>query len=146
MNINKVKMVAGELLKVGSSKIWIDPEQVKDVAGAMTKDDLRELIAKGAVGKRDDHSHSRGRARVLLIKKRKGRKGGHGKRRGTSGTRTNAKENWMKRVRAQRELLSKMKKEGKVENYSELYSKVKGNLYKGKKQLEEAIKEGKKQK
>lgn len=142
MNINKVKKVAGELLKVGSTKIWIDPEQIKEVGEAMTKDDLRELIAKGSLGKRNDHSHSRGRARVLLIKKRKGRKGGHGKRRGTQQTRVNRKETWMKRVRAQRMMLSEMKKQGKVKNYAEIYQKVKGNMYKGKKQLEEAIKTG----
>src|SRR3989344_9704708 len=133
MDERKARMVAARLLKVGESKIWINPGMLKRVAEAMTKEDLRALIKEGVVRKRHDHFQSRGRARILLAKKRKGRKRGKGKRTGTKNARKEGKRTWIKNVRAQRNALAELKAEGaKLQRPArEIYLMIKGNYFRG---------------
>ena len=43
------KRLAAEILKIGESKVWIDPAKIKDVEGAITKNDIRKMIKKGYI-------------------------------------------------------------------------------------------------
>jgi large subunit ribosomal protein L19e len=148
MELKKAKELAATIMKVGIGKIYIDPVQTDKVKEAMTRDDIRGLIAERVVKKRQDNFQSKGRARVLKAQKQKGRKRGQGKRKGTKKTRVNKKENWIKKVRAQRRTLKELKQtkpeEVKALGYSKLYRQVKGGLFKGKKYLIEHIEGGKK--
>ncbi len=148
MELNKVKKLAAQILKVGVRRIYIDPTKTEKVKEAMTKDDIRGLIAERIVKKRPLVNQSRGRARVLAEKKKKGRKRGHGKRKGTKKTRVEKKKTWINRVRAQRQALKEMKKENpeavKELGYGDIYRKIKGNYFKGKKYVKDYIQGGKK--
>ncbi|MDD3159698.1 MAG: 50S ribosomal protein L19e [Candidatus ainarchaeum sp.] len=147
MNQKKAKELSARILKIGVSKIYIDPAKTQKVDEAMTAEDIKGLISERIVRKRRENAQSKGRARILKAKKLKGRKSGKGKRKGTKKARTEKKATWMNRVRAQRKLL----KELKVSNptavakvgYSKLYKMVKGNYFKGKKYLQEFIEGGK---
>ncbi|QQR92972.1 MAG: 50S ribosomal protein L19e [Candidatus Iainarchaeum archaeon] len=144
MNQHKFKRMAADIFGVGESKIWIDPAQLAKVKEAMTRDDIRKLIAERVIRKRKDHGHSRGSARILQAKKALGRRKGPGKRTGTQKARMKPKQQWISRVRALRKALKTMKSEGKVtDNYGTLYKQVKGNLFRGKKHLETVIGGGK---
>ena len=70
-------------MKCGNSRIWISPDALDRLKEAMTKEDVRLLIKDGVIRWKKESGHSRGRARVLQAKKRKGRKSGEGKRSGT---------------------------------------------------------------
>ena len=61
------RMVAG-LLKVGMSRVWIDPEQIDKVETAITKNELRKLIHEGIIQSKPKMGISRDRSK----KKRKG--------------------------------------------------------------------------
>ena len=140
MNPRKIKRMAAEIMGVGESKIWVDPTQMTKALEAMTRDDIRNLVAQRIVRKRKDQGHSRGAARILQAKKRVGRKQGQGKRTGTKKARSQPKKMWQERVRALRTTLRTLKTEGKLKgNYAALYRQVKGNNFRGKKHLLQTI-------
>jgi large subunit ribosomal protein L19e len=143
MELRKAKELAAKILKVGVGKIHINPEQEKKVKEAMTKDDIRGLIAERIIRKRRDNQQSKGRTRDQKEQKRKGRRRGQGKRKGTKKTRIEKKKTWMSKVRAQRRTLKELKTENpekiKEIGYSNLYRKIKGGFFKGKKYLKEYV-------
>merc|ERR1711904_569406 len=67
--------------------------------------------------------------------------GGTGKRLGTANARMPVKVKWMRRQRALRRLLRKLRKNRKIDKnlYHKFYMGSKGNLYKNKKVLIETI-------
>lgn len=148
MELKKAKELAAIILKVGTGKIYVDPTQKDKIKEAMTKDDIRGLIAERIIKKRQDNHQSKGRTRDLKEKKRKGRKSGKGKRTGTRKARQSKKETWMKKVRAQRRTLKELKKSNPKEvknlGYSDIYRKIKGGYFKGKKYLQEYVEGDKK--
>ena len=142
MDLKKIRAIAQRLLGTGTSKVWFDPKQIEKIQEAMTTDDIRTLIKDGVVRKKKTLLHSRGSARILHAKKRRGRKRGHGKRTGTKKARLQRKTNWIKNVRAQRQYLCSLKKEKKVsgEQYSKIYKLIKGGYFKGKKYIDAYVK------
>ena len=147
MKLDKVRRLAASILDVGLNKVWLDPSKEAQIKEAMTKEDVRSLIAEKAVKKIKPQSHSRGRARILHEKKRKGRKRGKGKRIGSMNARCNRKARWVKNVRAQRKKLRELKEKGEIKgkfSYAEIYERIKGGFFKGKKYVEALAKgEGK---
>ena len=140
MQADKLRRLAASILKRGKTKIWMDPNGLERFNESMTKEDVRLLIKDGVIRKRKDAGHSRGRARLLHAKKKKGRKSGRGKRTGTRKARVQPKKRWMANVRALRTSLRKLRTEGKLKGeytYSRLYRMVKGGYFRGKKQLEQ---------
>jgi len=149
MELGKAKELSARIMKVGVNRIYIDPAQTAKVAEAMTKEDLKGLIADRVIKKRRAEGQSMGRARAKKAQKKKGRSRGKGRRSGTKKVRMDGKSNWIKRVRAQRTMLKELKKTNPkaVEElgYSNLYGKIKGNYFKGKNYLKEYV-EGTKKK
>lgn len=140
MNPRKLKRMAADIMNVGESKIWIDAAQMTKAVEAMTRDDVRNLIAQRIVRKRKDAQHSRGAARILHAKKVLGRKKGPGKRTGTKKARSQPKQQWVDRVRALRKTLRTLKTSGKIKgNYAQHYRKVKGNYFRGTKHLLQVV-------
>jgi large subunit ribosomal protein L19e len=149
MNGRKARELASRILKVGEGRIYIDPANASKISEAMTKDDIRSLIAERIIKKRPSAEQSRGRARELAEMKHKGRRRGKGKRSGTKKVRTEQKTTWINRVRSQRRTLRELREKNpeavKEKGYSEAYKRIKGNYFKGKKYLVEYIEGAKKQ-
>lgn len=143
MDLSLQKRLAAEILGVGESRIWINPEEAERVSEAITREDIRKLIKEGVIRVKPEHSNSRGRWRRLHKQRKKGRRRGPGSRKGKATARLSKKEAWMNRVRAQRKLLKTLRDKGVIsrKDYRRLYRLVKGGVFKSVAQLRTYIKE-----
>jgi large subunit ribosomal protein L19e len=143
MKLDKVRRMAVRILKTGSKNVWMDPEKFEDLKNCMTKEDVREQISKGSIKKKASFGQSTGRARKMKIKRKKGRKRGFGKRKGTLKARMQKKKSWVRAVRSQRKFLMALREKKKVskKQYSKVYRLVKGGYFRGKRYIEQYLKE-----
>ncbi|MGI5991561.1 MAG: 50S ribosomal protein L19e [Methanosarcina sp.] len=125
------KRLASKILDCGLDRVWLNPEASEEIASAITRDDIRELIEKGTIKAKPVKGVSRGRARALAAKRKYGHCKGHGSRKGKKGARTPKKEQWIKKIRALRRRLKELRAEGALDKsaYCRLYRKAKGGEY-----------------
>jgi len=122
------KRLAAKILKVGKSKIWIDPTKTKDVKSAITRIDVKRLIKQNVI-------------KVLPEKlKRPSVKGGRryeGSRKGAKHSIIIAKRKWIMTVRPLRRMLKELKTAKELDNrtYRKLYMQVKGGMFRSRAHL-----------
>ncbi|NHN65699.1 50S ribosomal protein L19e, partial [Haloarcula sp. JP-Z28] len=111
-DLSAQKRLAADVLDVGKNRVWFNPERQGDIADAITREDVRELVDEGAIQANDKKGNSRGRARERQKKRAYGHQKGAGSRKGKAGARQNSKEDWESRIRAQRTKLRELRDEG----------------------------------
>lgn len=141
MSLRSQRRLAAEILNVGETRVWVDPERIEDVATAITREDIRRLVREGVIQAVPEKGVSRARARAVHLKKRRGLRRKHGSRKGGKAARMHMKLTWAKRVRAIRRHLRELRS-GRVITkhvYRDLYRMAKGGAFKSVAHLEQHI-------
>ena len=125
------RRLAADILDVGKNRVWLDPERPGDIADAITREDVRELIDEGVIDSKDAKSNSRGRARERAEKRSYGHGTGAGSRKGKAGGRQDEKTEWQSSIRAQRNTLKELRDEGELDasDYRSLYDQASGGEF-----------------
>lgn len=136
-DLRNQKRLASEVLDCGMTRVWIDPLHSEDVAEAVTRADIRNLVKKGFIKKLQSQGVSKARARKTALQKQKGRQRGPGSRKGAAGARDPRKRRWIRTIRPLRATLREMRETEKIDrsNYRKYYRQAKGGRYRSKAQL-----------
>jgi large subunit ribosomal protein L19e len=122
-NLTNQRRLASQIMKVGRNRVWIDPQRMEDVESAITREDIRKLVHERVIASLPVQGISRGRAKVIQAKKRKGRRKGPGSKSGTPHATISKKEAWMIKIRSLRKRLRELKASRIITetNYRQLY-------------------------
>jgi large subunit ribosomal protein L19e len=125
------RRMAADVMDVGKDRVWMDPEAQAEIAEAITREDVRDLVDEGTIRAEGAAGNSRGRARERDAKRSYGHRSGAGSRKGSAGARKNRKRAWISKIRAQRERLRELRDEGPLSRseYRTLYDKAGGGEF-----------------
>lgn len=142
MNLTLQRRLASQVLKCGKNRVWFNPQMLEEIATASTKEDIRELIEKGAIKKKSVKGVCRSRINEKRLKKAK-RSKGYGSRKGKKTARMPSKRLWIMRIRALRKRLKELKSKGEIDTrtYRILYRKAKGGEFRSVAHLNAVIEE-----
>jgi large subunit ribosomal protein L19e len=137
-DLSSQRRLAADVMDVGENRVWFDPDEQGEIAEAITREDIRELVQQGTVDSKNAKSNSRGRARERNEKRAYGHRKGPGNRRGTAGAREDRKEAWISRIRAQRRRLKELRENDTLNRtqYRTLYDKAGGGEFESVDRLE----------
>lgn len=137
MNLSTKRRMAASILKVGKGRVWFDPEESGDIEEAVTRGDIRGLINDRVIQAKPIIGTSRGRANFKKAQKAKGRRTGHGSRKGAKGARLPKKRRWISTIRPIRKTLLELREEKKIDSatHRKLYGMAKGGIFKNKAHL-----------
>lgn len=137
------KRLAAQLLNCGEGRIRFDTEKISDIKSAITKFDIQQLIEKGIITKLQAKGVSRARAKKIQEQKRKGRRSGHGSRKGKATARKNPKTVWVAMARSQRALIKILREKKHIDKktFRMLYAKIKGGFFRSAKHIKVYLRE-----
>ncbi|MDE1845775.1 MAG: 50S ribosomal protein L19e [Candidatus Micrarchaeota archaeon] len=130
MTLIFAKRIAAQVLKRGESAIRFAPGATAEIAKALTREDIKQLIKKGSILALPAKHNLSERSKVLRQKRKEGRKRGAGRRKGTLKARGGTAV-WEKKVRSQRLFLRELRNDKKVDSkaFRKFYLLVKGNAF-----------------
>ena len=130
-NLRAQKRMAADVLDVGKSRVWFDPDEQSEIADAITREDIRDLVDQGVIRAEEASGNSKGRARERADKRAYGHRKGAGTRKGKAGGRKSEKDEWVSRIRAQRRRLKELRDDGPLTptQYREAYNKASGGEF-----------------
>jgi large subunit ribosomal protein L19e len=137
-DLRNQRRLASDLLKCGLNRVWMDQDRLDEIAKAVTKEDIRLLIKGKAIKAKQEKGISNARKKFIVNQKEKGRRRGHGSRKGAKYARLPKKERWIKTIRPIRTYLRTLKDEKKIDatTYRKYYMKAKGGEFRSKRHLE----------
>ncbi len=129
-NLKIQKRLASQILKVGTGRVWINPEKTGLVETAITRESLAKLISEGVIKKRKVKGTSRARARIRHFKRKK-RSRTPGNKKGSKYSIVSRKRRWVMKTRALRKFIKELKGRRKISNevYRKLYRMISGGYF-----------------
>jgi len=136
------RRLAAQLLKVGQNRVWMDPERIEDMEVAITRDEIKKLIHEGIIKASPEKGVSKGRARLIHAKKKKGRRRGPGSVTGSAHAKISRKRAWIGKIRALRKRLRYLKTRKIVteESYRKLYRMARSGRFESVGDMERFVK------
>ena len=137
-DLRNQRRMAASILKCGVNRVWMDQDRLDEIAKAVTKEDIRILINGKAITVRQIKGILNGRKKFNEKQKDKGRKRGHGSRKGAKYARLPKKERWMRTIRPIRQYLKTLRDEKQIDKttYRKYYMKAKGGEFRSKHHLQ----------
>jgi len=141
LSLKSQRRLAAEILKVGESRVWIDPDRIDYVEAAITREEIRKLIHEKVVKPLPEKGVSRARARVFAQKRKKGLRRGPGGKSGPATSKISKKQAWMNRIRPIRKRLTELKETRAINEsaYRKLYDMSESGIFESKADLERYI-------
>jgi len=136
-DLRNQRRIASTILKCGRNRVWMDSDRTDEIAKAVTRGDIKILINGGAIKSKQIRGISRGRKKFNQKQKDKGRRKGHGSRKGAKYARLPRKERWIRTIRPIRTYLRQLRDEKTIEKsvYRKYYRKAKGGEFRSKHHL-----------
>ena len=141
MSLKSQRRLASEVMKIGESRVWIDPERIDYVESAITREEIRKLVKEGVVKALPQKGVSRARARVLHQKRKKGLRKGPGGKSGPARSKISKKQAWINRIRPIRRRLTELKETRAITEsaYRKLYDMSESGVFESIAELERYI-------
>jgi len=136
-DLRNQRRMASSILKCGENRVWMDFDRSDEIAKAVTREDIKLLIAGGAIKSRQIKGISSGRNKLKQKQKEKGRRRGHGSRKGAKHARMPKKERWIHTIRPLRAYLRKLRDDKLIDKsiYRKYYKRAKGGEFRSKHHL-----------
>jgi len=131
MDLSNQRRMASEILKCGRNRVYLNPNNLEDIAEAVTRGDVRRLIKEGIIRSRQVRGISTGRKNARMKQKEAGKRKGPGSRKGTKYARFPKKRRWIQTIRPIRRTLRELRKEGNIssETYRYYYRHASGGVF-----------------
>jgi large subunit ribosomal protein L19e len=132
------KRLAADIMKVGVTRVWVDPEDTDRVSSAITREEIRKLIHEGSIQKIPVTGISRGRNRRRRLELLAGRHKGPGS---IKGSWTPGKPEWVIRIRSIRRRLRALRDKRLITTnvYRKLTLMAKGGTFRSASHLNEYV-------
>ncbi len=139
------KRLAANILKTSPKKVKFVQDALGEIKKAITRADIRGLIAIKKIVRVRSPEQSSVRARKIAKQKSKGRQKGRGSKKGKKTSVLSKKSAWMTKIRTQRVFIKDLRNKNliNVTNYRELYRKSKGGFFRNKRHIKLYIQENK---
>jgi len=136
-DLRNQRRMASSILKCGENRVWMDSDRTDEIAKAVTRSDVKILINGGAIKSKQIQGISRGRKKFNQKQKDKGRRKGHGSRKGAKYARFPKKDRWIRTIRPIRTYLRQLRDDKSIEKsiYRKYYRKAKGGEFRSKHHL-----------
>ena len=111
MNLRIQKNLAARTLGVSKKRVKLNltNENKKDLKELISREGVKDLVAEKSITVLPKVGNSRTRANKIMTQKAKGRRAGHGNRKGTANARFNTKTKWIIKIRSLRTYLKNLK-------------------------------------
>ncbi len=136
-DLRNQRRMAADILKCGVHRVWMDPDRTEEIAKAVTRKDVNILVNGGAIKSHQKTGISSGRNRYRQQQKAKGRRKGHGSRKGAKYARLPRKQRWIRTIRPIRSYLRKLRDDKILDHtaYRQYYKKSKGGEFRSRSHL-----------
>lgn len=130
MNLRKKHELAVKTLGIGRERIVFNNQRLSEISEAITKQDIRDLLASGAIFIRDI------KGKKTIVKRKTRRRTGSIKKKVKNG-----KTKYVQRTRKLRNYISEIRKQGKLSNeeYRILRKEIRASIHPNKSHVAERI-------
>jgi large subunit ribosomal protein L19e len=131
MDLSNQRRMASEILKCGIHRVYMNPNNLEDIAEAVTRGDIKKLVKEGIIKARQKKGISTARKKARMKQKEGGKRKGHGSRKGSKYARFPKKRRWIQTIRPIRRTLRENRYGGNItsETYRYYYRHASGGIF-----------------